>query len=124
MVATTFWETFFLFMLFLPLAMLWAMALVDIFRREDLTGAAKALWVVCVIVVPFFGTLIYLVTRPRVPPEERYATGSDGYAARFATSSGVADLTALADLHERGKLTDSEFAAEKARLLGAETVPA
>ena len=123
MVATTFWETFFLFLLFLPLAMVWAMALLDIFRRDDLGGAAKALWVVCVIVVPFVGTLIYLVTRPRTA-DERYALDGDGYGARFATSSGVADLTALADLHERGKLTDSEFAAEKARLLGAETVPA
>ena len=124
MVATTFWESFFLFMIFLPLAMIWAMALVDIFQRGDLTGWSKALWVVCVIVVPFFGTLIYLVTRPRVPPEEQYALEGNGYGARYAPSSGVADLTALADLHERGKLTDSEFAAEKARLLGAETVPA
>jgi hypothetical protein len=40
-------------------------------------------------------------------------------------SNGVAELRALADLHDRGKLTDSEFAAEKARLLGMESaVPA
>ena len=124
MVATTFWETFFLILLFLPLAMIWAMALVDIFRRDDMGGLSKALWVVCVIVVPFFGTLIYLVTRPRgVTPEERAATAGDGrYGAPYGPSSEVSELTALADLHERGKLTDSEFAAEKARLLGA--VPA
>jgi len=123
MVATTFWESFFLFLLFLPLAMIWAMALVDIFRRDDMSGWSKALWVTCVIIVPFFGTLIYLVTRPRgVTPEERAAIhGTDGYG-RYAQSSEVTELTALADLHDRGKITDSEFAAEKARLLGA--VPA
>ena len=124
MVATTFWETFFLFLIFLPLAMIWAMALVDIFRRDDMGGWAKALWVVCIVVIPFIGTLIYLGTRPRgATPEERAASsGSPGYGAPYAPSSGVGELTALADLHERGKLTDSEFAAEKARLLGA--VPA
>jgi hypothetical protein len=124
MVATTFWETFFLFLIFLPLAMIWAMALVDVFRRDDMGGWAKALWVVCIVVVPFIGTLIYLGTRPRgATPEERAAaSGSAAYGAPYAPSSEVGELTALADLHERGKLTDSEFAAEKARLLGA--VPA
>ena len=118
MVATTFWETFFLFLIFLPLAMIWAMALVDIFRRDDMGGWSKALWVVCIVVIPYLGT------RPRgATPEERMAaSGSAGYGAPYAPSSEVGELTALADLHERGKLTDSEFAAEKARLLGA--VPA
>jgi hypothetical protein len=126
MVATTFWESFFLFLLFLPLAMTWAMALLDIFRRDDLSGWLKALWVVCVVFLPFLGTLIYLVTRPRgVLPEERLAMDrADRYDSRYAPSSEVSELTALADLHDRGKLTESEFAAEKARLLGTESVPA
>jgi Phospholipase_D-nuclease N-terminal/Short C-terminal domain len=124
MVATTFWETFFLFLIFLPLAMIWAMALVDIFRRDDMGGWSKALWVLCIIVVPFLGTLIYLGTRPRgATPEERMAaSGGAAYGAPYAQASEVSELATLADLHERGKLTDSEFAAEKARLLGA--VPA
>jgi len=128
MLATSFWETFFLFMLFMPLAMIWAMALVDIFRRDDMRGWSKALWVVCVIVVPFLGTLIYLVTRPRgATPEERLALEgpSHAYSSRYTPSSELSELSTLADLHDRGKLTDSEFAAEKARLLGAESsVPA
>ena len=124
MLATTFWESFFLFMLFLPLAMIWGMALLDIFHRDDMGGWSKALWVACVILVPFFGTLIYLVTRPRgVTPEERaMISGQDGSGVQYTPSSELSDLSALADLHDRGKLTDSEFAAEKARVLGA--VPA
>jgi len=125
--ATTFWESFFLFMLFLPLALVWAMALADIVRRDDMSGWPKALWVVCVILVPFLGTLIYLVTRPQVATyEERLALedASRSSGTRYAPSDELAELTALADLHDRGKLTDSEFAAEKARLLGAESVPA
>jgi len=127
MVATTFWETFFLLFLFLPLVMIWGFAFVDIFKREDISGWSKALWIVCVLVVPFFGTLIYLVARPAgVTREERLMMGETDrdYVARYSQSGEVAELRALADLHDRGKLTDSEFAAEKARLLGAETVPA
>ncbi len=36
----------------------------DIFRRDDIGGGSKALWVACVILLPFFGTLIYLIARP------------------------------------------------------------
>jgi Phospholipase_D-nuclease N-terminal/Short C-terminal domain len=128
MVATTFWETFFLFLVFLPLAMMWGFALIDIFRRDDLGGFSKALWVTCVILVPFFGTLIYLVARPAgVTREERQAIdeANRDFVARYSPDNGVSELSALADLHDRGKLTDSEFATEKARLLGSETaVPA
>jgi Short C-terminal domain len=128
MVATTFWETFFLFLLFLPLAMVWGFALVDIFRREDLGGWSKALWVRCVILVWFFGTLIYLVSRPAGATEaERVAIDQANreFVARYTPATGVSELAELADLHDRGKLTDSEFAAEKARLLSTESaVPA
>src|SRR5215216_2739048 len=116
MLATTFWESFFLFMLFLPMALLWATALADIVMRDNMSGWSKALWVVCVILVPFLGTLIYLVTRPRgVTNEERLALegASRGSGTRCAPSDELSELTALADLHDRGKLTDSEFAAEK-----------
>jgi hypothetical protein len=120
MVATTFWETFFLFLLFLPLAMVWAFALIDIFRRDDIGGGSKALWVACVIVLPFLGTLIYLIMRkPGATPQERELLGAPSRAGSAA--NGVTALSQLADLHDRGKLTDSEFAAEKARLLGAES---
>ena len=125
MLATTFWETFFLFLLFLPLAMIWAFALLDIFRRDDISGGWKALWVVCVLVLPFLGTLIYLIARPSGATADERAAVDDARRYGVARSSGVAELRELADLHDRGKLTDSEFAAEKARLLGTEsTVPA
>jgi hypothetical protein len=121
MVATTFWETFFLFLIFLPLAMVWAFALVDIFRRDDIRGWLKALWVATVILVPFLGTLMYLILRrPGATPEEREMLddASREFVAKYSPSDGTTQLQTLADLHDRGKLTDDEFAAEKARLLG------
>jgi hypothetical protein len=122
--ATTFWENFFLFLIFLPLAMMWGFALVDIFRRDDISGFSKALWVVCVILVPFLGTLIYLVTRPvgaTRDERELLGGGGRGFDSRYSPSKGTSELLALADLHDRGKLTDAEFTAEKARLLGTRT---
>ena len=127
MVATTFWESFFLVMLFLPLAMVWGFALMDIFRRDDIGGFSKALWLMCVIFLPFLGTLIYLIVRPAgATLDERVMIDDAGrdYMAH-SVPNGVSELKTLADLHDRGKLTDSEFAAEKARLLGTEaSVPA
>jgi hypothetical protein len=128
MVATTFWETFFLFLIFLPLAMMWGFALIDIFRRDDIGGFSKALWVACVFLVPFLGTLIYLIARPAGATLEERQTMDEAnreFVTRYSPGNGVSELTALADLHDRGKLTDSEFATEKARLLGSQTaVPA
>ncbi len=127
MVATTFWETFFLLLLFLPLVMVWAFALIDIFRRDDINGVWKALWVVAVIVLPFLGTLVYLIARkPGATPQERAMLDETGQRWQAGTAEdGVAALSRLADLHDRGKITDSEFAAEKARLLGTgASVPA
>ena len=128
MVATTFWETFFLFLVFLPLAMMWGFALIDIFRRDDIGGFSKALWVACVILVPFLGTLIYVIARPVGATREARQVidqANREFVARYRPDGGVSELRALADLHDRGKLTDNEFATEKARLLGSETaVPA
>jgi Phospholipase_D-nuclease N-terminal/Short C-terminal domain len=124
LLATSFWETFFLILIFLPLALIWASALFDVFRRDDIHGVSKALWVAAIILVPFFGTLIYLIARPRgATPEERELIDQAGrreeFAARSASDARAFQLQALADLHARGKLTDEEFAAEKARVLSA-----
>ena len=125
-VATTFWETFFLFLIFLPLLMIWAFALVDIFRRDDMGGLSKALWVLVVLLLPFLGTLVYLIVRPAgATAQERAALDQAGreLVARYSPADRAAQLQTLSDLHDRGKLTDEEFAAEKARVLGTASGP-
>jgi hypothetical protein len=59
-----FWDFFRLMVISIPIVMVWAAALVDVFRRGDLGGIGKALWTVTVFVLPVVGTLIYLITRP------------------------------------------------------------
>jgi Phospholipase_D-nuclease N-terminal len=118
----SFWDAFFLFLIYVPLIMVWGFAVFDIFRRDDLGGGSKALWLVVVVFLPFVGTLLYLLfRRPGATPEERQAidSASRDFVARYSPSSTAEQLEVIAGLHDRGKLTDSEFAAEKARLLGA-----
>jgi ABC-type multidrug transport system permease subunit len=54
---------FFLFAIFF--AVIWAF--IDNFRRHDHSGWAKAGWALLILVVPLFGTLIYLIARPPDP---------------------------------------------------------
>jgi hypothetical protein len=80
---TTFWGAFFLCLIWIPLAILWIGALIDVFHRDDLGGGAKALWVVAIIVLPWIGALSYLITRPTgVTPEERAAMEQTAYTPR------------------------------------------
>jgi hypothetical protein len=46
----------------------------DVFSRSDLSGGAKAGWVLLIIVLPFVGILIYLIARPRMT-EDRQMMG-------------------------------------------------
>ena len=43
---------------------LWVRATVDVFRRGDLNGSAKAAWVIAMLVLPFAGLLVYTMLRP------------------------------------------------------------
>ncbi len=73
-----FFEGFFLLLIWLPITICWVFGLFDIvFRREDLGGWAKGLWVLFLILLPVIGLVIYVVFRPRTPSraEEKAAAG-------------------------------------------------
>jgi hypothetical protein len=117
-----FWDAFWLLLIFIPLVLVWGFAVVDIFRRDDLNGWLKALWLIVVIVAPFLGTLIYLIfRRPGATPQERQAIDTAGrdFVARYAPERRTQQLQVVADLHDRGKLTDAGYEAEKAHIRAA-----
>jgi Phospholipase_D-nuclease N-terminal len=43
---------------------LWIRAVIDVFRRTDLSGAAKAAWAIIMLIVPLIGLLVYYMLRP------------------------------------------------------------
>jgi len=116
----SFWNAFFLFLIYIPLIFVWGFAVLDIFRRDDTSGFGKAMWLIVVILLPFIGTLIYLLLRPAgATPEERERidAASRRFVEHYTPSTPAEDLAMIADLHDRGKLTDAEFASEKAKIL-------
>jgi hypothetical protein len=60
----TFWDLMLFFFIWIPAVMLWVFCIFDIFRRRDLGGAAKALWLLFVFIIPWLGALLYLIFRP------------------------------------------------------------
>jgi hypothetical protein len=120
-----FWTMLWFFLFFI---WIWILISVfaDIFRSHDLGGFAKALWVIFVVVVPFLGVLVYLIARGKSMQERAMQRAAQqeqdfrGYVQDVAGSSGSADeLAKLADLKERGVLTDAEFEAEKSKILSS-----
>jgi len=64
-----FWSWFFLLLIFVPLLVIYVMAVYDIFTRPGLSGGMRALWLVVVFVFPFVGTVVYLLVHGRQPSE-------------------------------------------------------
>jgi type VI protein secretion system component VasK len=96
----------------------------DIFRSHDLGGFAKVLWLLLVIVLPFFGVFMYMIARGRAMAQHDMdaAQARDeqmrAYVQQAASPSGSADeLAKLAELNQSGVLTDAEFAQQKAKIL-------
>lgn len=117
-----------LLMLSFSLFFLWIWLLIsvfaDVFRSEDLSGAAKAVWVVFLVVLPYLGVLVYLTARGGginargVARAEPSQAAAEHYIREVAdVPSTASELATLADLRDRGVLTEDEFATQKVKLL-------
>ena len=98
---------------------------VDIFRSEDLSGWAKALWVLFVIFLPFLGVLVYLIARGDKMQQRAMETAAQQekatrqYIQDVSGGSTADELAKLKSLHDNGTLSDAEYQAAKAKALGS-----
>jgi hypothetical protein len=95
----------------------------DLFRDHELSGWAKALWVLFLVIVPMLTALIYLIVRgggmrERAVKEQAEARKHfDSYVRETAGTSTVDELHKLADLKDRGAISDAEYEKMKAKLV-------
>ena len=116
----------FVFFLWVAWIIILFRTIIDIFKSKDLSGIAKALWLIFVAAIPWLGVLVYLIARGNKMVEREMTQAAqqqqafDEYVRQTAGTSGggtAAELAQLADLKDRGVITDDEFAAQKAKLL-------
>jgi len=80
--------TMFAFFFWFMLIWMFIACFADIFRRNDLSGGAKAGWIFLIFILPLFGILIYVIARPTVTDQDREmamsasaAQGASGYSS-------------------------------------------
>jgi Phospholipase_D-nuclease N-terminal len=73
------WTTLVFFFWFM-LIWMFIMVFADIFRRKDLSGGAKAGWVLLIFILPLIGILIYLIARPSIVDAREMSSASAGQA--------------------------------------------
>ena len=115
-------------MLWFFLFFIWIWLLISIFGdifRSDKSGWAKAGWTFFVIILPLLGVLIYMITNGTEMTERSMKQVADAekaqrdYIQSVAGGQSAADeISKLAALRDSGALTEEEFAAQKAKLLG------
>lgn len=111
--------------IFLFVAWFWILVTIisDLFRDHEMSGWGKAVWVFFLILLPFLGTLIYLVARgqgmrDRAIKEQAEARQHfESYVRETAGASPADELAKLSDLKDKGTISDAEFEQAKAKLL-------
>jgi hypothetical protein len=123
-VAQVVWSMVWFFLFFVWIMLLFRV-FGDIFRSTDLSGFAKVLWLLFVIVTPYLGVFVYLIARGKKMAEndmemmKAQDAAMQDYirSAAGGATSAAAELERLAALKEQGVIDDAEFAAAKAKIL-------
>jgi Short C-terminal domain/Phospholipase_D-nuclease N-terminal len=121
-----FWSMLWFFLFFI---WIWLLIVIfgDIFRSDDLSGWGKALWSLFIIVLPYLGVFVYLIARGHKIQEHhlREAQAQEAamrqYVQNVAGSEGggtAGEIARLADLRDRGVISEDEFQQAKAKALG------
>jgi hypothetical protein len=95
----------------------------DIFRDHEMSGWAKALWILFLVFIPFLTGLVYLIARGSGMRDRAIKAQTDAkahfdeYVREQAHASPADELHKLNDLREKGALSQEEFDQAKAKLL-------
>ena len=118
-----FW-TMLIFFLWVAWFIILFRVIADIFRRHDIGGGGKVLWLIFVILLPFLGVFIYLIAESKGMTERSLEEAKasrqqfDDYVRETASSGGAAaEIDKAKQLLDSGTITQAEFDAIKAKAL-------
>ena len=97
----------------------------DVFRRRDISGVSKTLWLIFVILVPFLGVFVYLISqgddmaKRNIEKAQAQQAQMDDYVRTTAGSGGgaAAEIEKAKGLLDSGAITQAEFDALKQKAL-------
>ncbi len=112
--------------IFLFVVWIWILftIITDLFRDHELSGWAKAAWILFLVFIPFLTGLIYLIARGSGMRDRAIKAQTDAkkhfdeYVREQAQASPADELHKLNELREKGALSQEEFDQAKAKLLG------
>ncbi len=98
----------------------------DLFRRHDVGGGSKTLWIIFVILLPFLGVFIYLISQSKGMAErsqkqmQAAQEQQTAYIQSVAGSGGAAgEIEKAKGLLDSGAITQAEYDAIKTKALGS-----
>ena len=122
----SFWDVFWLIVwsfLFIGYLMVLFNVLVDLFRDHEVSGGAKALWVLCLLIFPAITALVYLIVRGNGMARrsqnalQQAKTDTDAYIRSVSASSPTDQIATAKQLLDQGAITEAEFDHLKSKAL-------
>jgi hypothetical protein len=91
----------------------------DLFRRHDLSGFGKVLWVILLIVLPYLGIFVYLITQGHGMAErnQERARQARDELRQFVGYSPADEIEKLEQLKTAGKISEQEYGRLRARIV-------
>lgn len=95
----------------------------DLFRDRETSGWVKALWIVCLFILPLITALVYMITRGDKMADRQIAAvhnameQQDAYIRQVAGKSSAAQIAEAKALLDNGTITEAEFATLKGKAL-------
>ena len=116
--------TMLIFFIWIAWFMLLFRIIVDVFRRHDIGGGMKVVWLILVILLPFLGVFVYLITQSdemakrNLDQARAQQAQFDDYVRETASSGGAAaEIDKAKQLLDSGAITQAEFEALKQKAL-------
>jgi hypothetical protein len=107
--------------IFLFFLWFWLLVVVasDLFRRHDLSGFGKVLWVILLIVLPYLGIFVYLITQGHGMAErnQERARQARDELRQFVGYSPADEIEKLDRLKTAGKISEQEYGRLRAKIV-------